>query len=383
MSIKSFVKKHAPKSFIPFLRLSYRTYKESRCRKKHPITEEQKQAAAKQIQAVMTKAVQYLPYYQDALSGEILSDRLDYIKTGDRNIFLDRAEKTGMKFYNMPCSEDSKYTGIVLLYDHEDNDFRYTQRLLSSGRWSDRYRFMTLNEFIEGAAVSDTELIAPFLTEKGQFKLTARLIARNIKADVVSDSVLTLTREDLQYFDVFTPVDDEVVVDAGCYDGATAIRFLEWGKGKIKHVYSFEFDPENAAKCEENLKPYADRVILVKKGTWDKDEVIHADASGGSGSSVNRKGSTEVYLTTIDSVVQDERVTFIKMDVEGAELKSLMGARNTIIKNHPRLAICAYHKPSDLYELPEYILSLVPEYKFLLRHYSSREYETVLYAYCD
>ena len=91
----------------------------------------------------------------------------------------------------------------------------------------------------------------------------------------------------------------------------------------------------------------------------------------------------EVYLTAIDNVVGDERVTFIKMDVEGAELKSLMGARNTIIKNHPRLAICAYHKPEDLYELPGYILSIVPEYKFLLRHYSSNNWETVLYAYCD
>ena len=71
------------------------------------------------------------------------------------------------------------------------------------------------------------------------------------------------------------------------------------------------------------------------------------------------------------------------MDVEGAELKSLMGARNTIIKNHPHLAICVYHKPSDLYEISGYILSLVPEYKFLLRHYCSREWETILYVSCE
>ncbi|MBR0035112.1 MAG: hypothetical protein IJP54_05515, partial [Synergistaceae bacterium] len=195
MSIKSFIKKHAPKSFIPFLRLYYRTY-----RRKHPVTEEQKQAAAERIQAVMTKAMQYLPYYQDELSCEILSDRLDYIRTGDRNIFLDRAEKTGMKFHDMSYSAGLNYTGIVLLYDQEDNDFRYTQRVLSSCGWSDKYRLMTLNEFLEGAEISDRELISPFLTEKGQFKFTARLITRNIKADVVSDAVLTLTREDLQYF---------------------------------------------------------------------------------------------------------------------------------------------------------------------------------------
>ncbi len=71
------------------------------------------------------------------------------------------------------------------------------------------------------------------------------------------------------------------------------------------------------------------------------------------------------------------------MDVEGAELKSLIGAKNTIIKNKPRLAICVYHKPEDICEIPEYILSLVPEYKFYLRHYSSINWETVLYASCD
>ena len=110
---------------------------------------------------------------------------------------------------------------------------------------------------------------------------------------------------------------------------------------------------------------------------------MYAYASGGAGSSIRREGSTEVQLTSIDSALNGEAVTFIKMDVEGAELKSLMGARNTIIKNHPSLAICAYHKHEDLYELPKYILSIVPEYKFYLRHYCSCSYETVLYACCE
>ncbi|MBQ4431870.1 MAG: FkbM family methyltransferase, partial [Synergistaceae bacterium] len=181
----------------------------------------------------------------------------------------------------------------------------------------------------------------------------------------------------------FSPVDDEIVVDAGAYDGATAIQFLKWGGGKVRHVYSFEFDPDNAAKCRENIRPYSGKVTLVEKGTWDKDKILRINTPGTSGSSVRSKGSTAVYLTTIDSIVKDERVTFIKMDVEGAELKSLMGARNTIIKNHPRLAVCVYHKPTDLCDIPGYILSLVPDYKFFLRHYSSCQFETVLYAYCE
>ena len=338
-----------------------------------------------QIQEIQTRAEKYLPYYQDELSREILADRLAYLRTGDQNIFMDRIERMGIRFYelsyNLPYTLND-ITGIVVLYDNEAKNFRYTQRALNALEWSGKRKFMTLNEFIGGAKIHDSELVLPVLTLSGEVKFYARFIIRNIHAQIFG-GLLYLIREDLQYFDVFSPVDDEIVVDAGAYDGGTAIQFLKWGKGKVKHVYSFEFDPDNAAKCEENLKPYADKITLIKKGTWDKDEVMHVNTSGGSGSNVHTEGSTEVYLTSIDSVVQDEHVTFIKMDVEGAELKSLMGARNTIIKNHPRLAICAYHKSSDLYELPEYILSLVPEYKFLLRHYCSRDYETVLYAYCD
>lgn len=75
-------------------------------------------------------------------------------------------------------------------------------------------------------------------------------------------------------------------------------------------------------------------------------------------------------------------MTFIKMDIEGSELNVLKDARKTIMKYKPRLAICIYHKPEDIYEIPEYILSIVPEYRFWIRHYSSYTWETALYAEC-
>ena len=380
MTLKSYVKAHAPKPLWSFLRNLYRVARIYVVTppKKKILTEEQ-------VQDIQARAQKYLPYYQDELSREILADLLKYFRTGDRNIFMDRTEKMGMKFHEL--SYDKPYTlnditRITVLYDNEGSDFRYVQRALDSLEWAGKRRMMTLKAFLDGAEISDSELIVPVLTHSAEKKFCVRLMTRNIAAKIFG-GLFYLIREDLQYFDVFSPVDDEVIIDAGAYDGTTALQFLEWGKGKVKYVYSFEFDPENAAKCEENLKPYADKITLIKKGTWDKDEVLHANASGGAGSSIRSEGSKSVYLTAIDNVVKDEHVTFIKMDVEGAELKSLMGARSTIINNHPRLAICVYHKPEDLYEIPGYILSLVPEYKFLLRHYCSREYETVLYAYCD
>ena len=351
MSLKKYVKTHAPKSLLPFLRQSY--YVMLYFFRKR-------------------RMLQYLPYYQDELSRKILSDCLKYLRTGDNKIFIDRAEKEGWKFtglygvdnsgeYAYGTDSRTKYSDVVVVYDKDNRNLEYARKLMTMIYGPEGFRCVELDEFIRCPRIINSSLIVPAINGR-------------IPASI---------REDLQYFDVFSPVDDEVVIDAGAYDGTTAVQFLEWGKGKVKKVYSFEFDPVNAAKCEENLKPYADKVTIINKGTWNKDEMIYTNATGGVGSSVSLTGNTAVYLTSIDNVVKDERVTFIKMDVEGAELKSLEGARNTIIKHHPRLAICVYHKMSDLYEIPGYILSLVPEYKFLLRHYCSCNFETVLYAYCD
>lgn len=73
-------------------------------------------------------------------------------------------------------------------------------------------------------------------------------------------------------------------------------------------------------------------------------------------------------------------MSFIKMDIEGADLEALKGCQNTIRRYHPKLAISVYHKPEDIIEIPCYIKELVPEYRLYLRHYGNGDTETVLYA---
>ena len=79
-------------------------------------------------------------------------------------------------------------------------------------------------------------------------------------------------------------------------------------------------------------------------------------------------------------IIKDDKITFLKMDIEGSELKALHGARKIIQRDKPKLAICVYHKPEDIIEIPLYINSLVPEYKFYMRHYGYTPANTVLYA---
>jgi hypothetical protein len=94
-------------------------------------------------------------------------------------------------------------------------------------------------------------------------------------------------------------------------------------------------------------------------------------------------GNNQVPLRSIDFLVNTKdiaKIDFIKLDVEGAELDSIRGARASILRFKPRLAISLYHKPNDLFEIILYIKDKFPFYSCYVDHYSIHAEETVLYC---
>ena len=87
-----------------------------------------------------------------------------------------------------------------------------------------------------------------------------------------------------------------------------------------------------------------------------------------------------VETTTIDETLKQMNInaTFIKMDIEGSELAALRGAEQLIRKNHPRLAVCIYHRSQDIVEIYQFLQQF--EYRFYLRQHAFSAEETVLYA---
>lgn len=127
---------------------------------------------------------------------------------------------------------------------------------------------------------------------------------------------------------------------------------------------------------------------LIPKGLWSEDTKLYFNEvdNYGSSSFITHKGEGNeliIETTNIDTAAEGRAVSFIKMDIEGAELEALKGARNTIKNYKPTLELSIYHKPEDIIELPTYIKSLVPEYRLYLRNYHLDHTETVLYAFCD
>ncbi len=186
-----------------------------------------------------------------------------------------------------------------------------------------------------------------------------------------------------QYFDLPELNHDkkEIFVDAGAYTGDTIENFVRWTE-HFEKIFAFEPDPENRKECQSRVEKLAirEKVKIFPCGLGKEEGMANFESGAESSSRIGTQGSMSIPITTVDAAVKDERVTFIKMDIEGAELATLRGAANTIKKHHPKLAICLYHKPEDILEIPSYILSLDRSYRLFLRHYALQPAETVLYC---
>jgi FkbM family methyltransferase len=181
----------------------------------------------------------------------------------------------------------------------------------------------------------------------------------------------------------------DFVIDAGgCY-GDTALYFA-FKAGKTGRVFTFEFIPANLAKMKTNLalnpelKP---NIEICPNPVWENSQTKMHYKDGNTGSHVSMESFKDedgiVESVSIDDYVTKNNVSkidFIKMDIEGAELKALKGAENTIKKFKPRLAIALYHNLNDFSEIPQYIQSLGMNYRFYIDHFTTQVEETMLFA---
>ena len=187
----------------------------------------------------------------------------------------------------------------------------------------------------------------------------------------------------VQYFDLpklGLGKQDEYFVDAGAFDGATSKNFFR--HCEQGHSYVFEPNPEQLNNVKEALQAYGDRVELFPYALYDENVTLSFDNQyiHASNSMISENGQLKIPARRLDDVLAGRKVTFIKMDIEGSELAALRGAERIIREQRPKLAICIYHKPEDMWEIPSLILQYDPSYKFYVRHYSITYGETVLYA---
>lgn len=333
----------------------------------------------------------------DEESKEIFEARLKYIIDGNIDDFSSYFFSKNKKIYCPELDEyEKKNKSKEYIIFGGGNEGKKAYRILKACNkkvitWSDNDRHLwgeiieNLPVIMPGKLISDYQDKTIIITPRSfMFEIYQQLLMMGFPREriFIPQNGFLLAFCGQQYFDLFSASEKEIFVDAGCWDGDTSKKFVTWCGNNYEKIYAFEPDENCWQNCEMTFqRENIEKIEFIKKATWNKTDILSFQGIGIGSSRVGKfRNSYQIPTVSIDEILNNERVTFIKMDVEGSELKTLQGAEKCIKSYKPKLAVCVYHKAEDLWVLANYIIKLNAEYKLYLRHYTSCEYETVLYA---
>jgi FkbM family methyltransferase len=183
---------------------------------------------------------------------------------------------------------------------------------------------------------------------------------------------------------ILTAANDELFVDCGAFDGDTIGAFLQAHGDRFQGIVAYEPDAVTLRKLRAAVAalPQAVRArIDVRHAAVAAEQgVVRFEAGGAMHSAISERGAVEVRAVTLDGELAGRRPTFVKMDIEGAELGALRGAAGVIRDARPVLAICVDHRPEDLWAIPALIADLAPDYAHAFRSHGTEGFDTVWYG---
>ena len=159
----------------------------------------------------------------------------------------------------------------------------------------------------------------------------------------------------------------EHYLDLGAYKGDTIEELLHYTSGKYSSIIALEPDVKTFRKLETFAEGMPD-VELHRKAVYSFGGTVNFNSAAGRQSSIGKNG-VETESVTVDELCKGRGVTYIKMDVEGAEIDAILGAKETLFTQKPKLNIALYHKFTDFFKIPLLIHSINPDYKFHVRRH--------------
>jgi FkbM family methyltransferase len=190
-----------------------------------------------------------------------------------------------------------------------------------------------------------------------------------------------------QYFpdDLFAYGPKEVFVDCGAYDGDTIKVLMARHGAAVSRVVALEPDPVNVASLTAyaaglNLPNGVEILPLAAAAERGRTYIETTGTASSALTGAATEGATAIECAPLDELLRDEGVTFIKMDIEGAEPEALQGARATIRSTRPVLTICVYHRQDHLWRLPLMMREMCSTYSFFLRPHNEEGWDLICYA---
>jgi FkbM family methyltransferase len=172
---------------------------------------------------------------------------------------------------------------------------------------------------------------------------------------------------------------EAVYVDAGAFDGDSVRIFIDRAGGRFGRILAFEPDPATHRRLAGHFAGDP-RVQAIEMGLHRSSGTLQFESDASRGARLVDGGGTSIRVAALDDVLEGGPVDAIKMNIEGAEIEALWGAQASIRRWGPALFIAAYHRPSDLWRLPDVVHEIRPGYRLFLRQHDGGIIETVLYA---
>lgn len=227
-------------------------------------------------------------------------------------------------------------------------------------------------EFLQVESMLADEQSRKVLHDIVNFKLSGKLC---YLADCTTDT-------DEAYHNIIKPTAQESFADLGAYRGDTIAELLHYAGG-CRRVFAFEPDEKTHKKLCAAVEQmgFSDRATCVQMAAYSHEEMLEFDSRAGRQSAIQEESLVtgvegaakskirQVQGQSLDNIAGEESVSFINMDVEGAEKLALMGCQKIIERDKPKMLIAAYHRSEDLFALLLQIASMRSDYRFYLRHY--------------
>ncbi len=183
---------------------------------------------------------------------------------------------------------------------------------------------------------------------------------------------------EVAFADYLRPHAHEHFVDLGAYNGDTIRELLHYTGGSYASITALEPDQKTFRKLEKYVERAGlERIRLINAGAWrEPGEMLFAGKAGRNSALTpvmhavsHDKRTVSVPVESVDHVLCGAPCTLLKLDVEGAEYAALQGAQDTIRRYRPRIALSAYHRSEDLYELPLLLRGMCPDVRIGMLHH--------------
>jgi FkbM family methyltransferase len=259
----------------------------------------------------------------------------------------------------------------------------------------DKMGFKNIN-YLALYKYSDLELASPdfindfkddFIKKRNEYEKSYNLLADDKSKEIFEKIINFKISYDLEFMQGFTNDHESQYFDKEIIPEIKNISFVDGGgyvgdtlKEIIKNYPDFE-----KIYC---IEPNALHINIAKRDFGDIDNIEFINCGLGSEKissdikeEIQNNCAHDYQATNINSLdnLISEKVDYIKLDIEGAEQSAILGAKESIKKYKPILAVCIYHKAEDWYKVPQLVLSIEKEYDIYLRHYMEGIYETVMY----